>query len=239
MGPFFMNIFEYNYSGQLIQYELKRTSRKTLGVYIYPDRRVQLRVPRKVQLCVIEQYLNKSAPWVLKQLEQLPSESINSAPRFIDGGQHYFCGKVYTLRVRQGRPQRVDWVDDCLYLYSLDVCDEQRSASVLKSWYKQQAQILFKQRLECCWRQLAQFDLTEPSLRLRWMKSRWGSCSTKAVITLNLELIKYPEDCLDYVVMHELCHLREFNHSPKFYTMMDQAMPDWRSKKAALEALKL
>ena len=145
-----MNLFEYQYGSQLIQYELKRTSRKTLGVYIYPNRRVQLRVPHTTRPRVIEQYLNKSAPWVLKQLEQLPSAMVNSAPRFVDGAQHYFCGRAYTLCVRQGRPQRVELAGECLQLFSLDVGDEQRNSSILKRWYKQQAQMIFKQRLECC-----------------------------------------------------------------------------------------
>jgi len=234
-----MKIFEHYHGDQLIQYELKHTRRKTLGLYIYPDRRVQLRVPHRVKPQLIEQYLRKSGGWIVRQLDQLKDKPIEFAPEFISGSTHYFRGQPYTLEIQQGRPQRVAVRGDVLQLYSLDVGDETRTQSVLKNWYKQQAQIVFEDSLGRCWQQMQQFNLPEPSLRLRWMKTRWGSCSSKAVVTLNIELIKYSEKELDYVVIHELCHLREFNHGPKFYAMMDQALPDWRSKKILLEARKL
>lgn len=234
-----MNVFEHYHNGQLIQYELKRTTRKTLGVYVYPNRRVQLRVPHRAKPRHIEQYLDKSGAWIMRQLNQLPSASVDMAPQFITGSVHSFRGQNYILSIRQGRPQRVVIDGELLQLYSLDVNDEQRNKSILKAWYKQQAQTVFTQRLEHCWRQIQGFDLTEPSLRLRWMKRRWGSCSSKAVVTLNVELIKYAETELDYVVVHELCHLREFNHSPKFYAMMDEALPTWRVRKAVLDKVKL
>lgn len=235
---FSMKLFDYYHGDRLIQYELKRTRRKTLGLYIYPDRRVQLRVPYKVESQLIEQYLCKSGPWIVRQLEQL-----KDAPRVlplacVGGTRHYFRGRSYTLEVKEGRPQRVEIEGDHLFLYSLDVSDEPRNKRVLKNWYKQQAKKVFSQRLQYCWQQLQSFGLAEPSLRLRWMKTRWGSCSSKAVITLNIELIKYAETELDYVVIHELCHLREFNHGPKFYAMMDKALPDWRARKITLEARK-
>lgn len=232
-----MNIFEHYHDGQLIQYELKRTSRKTLGVYVYPNRRVQLRVPHKAQTRLIERYLDKSAGWIVEQLGQLKDVPIEL--EFVSGAVHYFRGQAYKLVVQKGRPQRVEIQAGVLQLYSLDMTDESRTKNILKAWYKQQAQIVFTQRLQFCWGQMHSFDLIEPSLRLRWMKTRWGSCSSKAVVTLNIELIKYAETELDYVVIHELCHLREFNHSAKFYAMMDRALPDWRSKKSALESRKL
>ena len=236
---FSMNLFEHYHDGQLIRYELKRTSRKTLGVYVYPSRRVQLRVPHKAKPRLIEQYLDKNGAWIIQQLSQLQNVPTDIAPTFVDGSKHCVRGKLYTLSVRQGRPQRVAVEGEILQLYSLDVSDEQRNERILKDWYKQQAQTVFAQRLEYCWQQVQRFDLVEPSLRLRWMKTRWGSCSSRAVVTLNIELIKYAEPELDYVVVHELCHLREFNHSPKFYAMMDEALPDWRARKAVLDAVKL
>ena len=79
--------------------------------------------------------------------------------------------------------------------------------------------------------------LPAPQLRVRKMRSRWGSCSRSAVITLNLELIRMPLPCIDYVITHELCHLVEFNHGPRFYALQARFIPDWKERKRLLETL--
>ena len=74
-----------------------------------------------------------------------------------------------------------------------------------------------------------------PDIKLRKMKRQWGNCSLKGIITLNTALIKAPEICIDYVILHELCHFAEHNHSPRFYRLLTQVMPDWKIIKAQLD----
>ena len=125
-----MKIFEHYHDGQLIQYELKHTRRKTLGLYVYPDRRVQLRVPHRVRSQLIEQYLCKSGAWIIQQLDQLQDAPIALAAKFVAGSTHYFRGKPYVLEVQQGRPQRVEVQGEVLQLYSLDADDELRTKTI-------------------------------------------------------------------------------------------------------------
>jgi predicted metal-dependent hydrolase len=83
------------------------------------------------------------------------------------------------------------------------------------------------------------FALPPSDIALRKMKSRWGSCSRKGKITLNTQLVRYPMACIDAVVVHELCHLLEFNHSRRFYDLMDRAYPQWRAVDKLLKDLAL
>ncbi len=232
-------MYQYTYQNRTLSYELKRTRRKNLAVYVYPGRRVQLRVPYAARQRHIEQYLQQSGAWIFAQLDQLDAEGAGEVEvtSFAQGSQHFLHGQPYALELhRAARPQRIVRVGNVLQVFSLNPEEPQRTQALLKSWYKTQAAPWFQQRLMHNWQAMAEFDLPQPDLRLRWMKARWGSCSRRAVITLNVELIKYDTALLDYVITHELCHLREFNHSPRFYQMMDKAMPDWRHRKQALEA---
>ena len=76
-----------------------------------------------------------------------------------------------------------------------------------------------------------------PELKIRKMRTRWGSCTKSGVVTLNLELVRMPPECIDYVITHELCHMVEFNHSARFYEVQSRFMPDWKARKQQLEEL--
>ena len=97
-------------------------------------------------------------------------------------------------------------------------------------WYRHQADWLFSERLELCYQLFDGIEPVKPfpELRLRKMRSRWGSCSSRGVITLNTMLVQMPVECIDFVVTHELCHLWELNHSPRFYQLLNSVMPQWR-----------
>lgn len=227
---------QWEHQGQVIAYTVKRTRRKTLGVYVYPDRRVQFRVPQRVRQADIDHYIEQCQSWVFKQLSQLPDPPAQAELIYQSGERHPYLGQFYCLRIQQGRSQSVRLEGDDLQLKSTQPDSAEHLQKQLKQWYRAQAEQLFAERLLQCWRALQDWQLPEPRLRLRWMKSRWGSCSTQAVITLNVELIKYDLELLDYVIVHELCHLLEFNHSHRFYQLMDTAMPNWRDRKRRLEA---
>jgi len=90
-----------------------------------------------------------------------------------------------------------------------------------------------------CLESAASLRLAEVSLRIRPMRRRWGSCSEAGTITLNVDLVKAPLHCIDYVIMHELCHLRVHNHSPAFFRFVGRCMPDWQRRKERLETVVL
>jgi predicted metal-dependent hydrolase len=117
-------------------------------------------------------------------------------------------------------------------------CDPDNSDSVsrlLQDWYLQHAKILFAARLSYWISESRPLAVPEiPTLIVRKMARRWGSCTKRGTITLNVDLIKVPRTFIDYVIVHELCHLRVHSHSPAFYRLLTRAMPDWRQRKERL-----
>lgn len=99
------------------------------------------------------------------------------------------------------------------------------------------ARELFSERYDACWAVFATPGETRPPLRLREMRSRWGSLAPSGRITLNTYLVRAPVDCLDHVIFHELCHLRERGHGPRFYAQLERYVPEWRERRRELREL--
>ena len=108
---------------------------------------------------------------------------------------------------------------------------------MLDTWYREQARRHFNTEIDRQFPFFADRGHARPLLRVKRMKSRWGSLSSRGYINLNLALIQLPRPCLEYVVTHELCHLEHMNHGPGFQRLMDQRLPDWRARKALLNRL--
>ncbi len=107
--------------------------------------------------------------------------------------------------------------------------------NLMDKWYLEKANTRFNKSLMQCWLKFSRFDLIKPKLSIKHMKMRWGSLSSNGTVTLNRDLIKAPVECIDYVVMHELCHLKYNDHSPDFYKLLDSVIPDWEKVKHKLE----
>ncbi|MDE2953075.1 MAG: M48 family metallopeptidase, partial [Gemmatimonadota bacterium] len=105
----------------------------------------------------------------------------------------------------------------------------------LEEWYRSKANIYFSRVFEECWHPFHKKRIDKPTLKIRNMKTRWGSLSRKGNLTLNLGLIKAPRECIEYVVIHELCHLFHPNHGAEFYNLLELMLPDWIKRKHKLE----
>ena len=106
---------------------------------------------------------------------------------------------------------------------------------LMDQWYLNKALLHFNESLDRCWKKFQKFDSAKPSISVKRMKKRWGSLSKKGLMTLNPELIKAPKECIDYVVTHELCHIKYHNHSAEFYNLLYSILPDWKMIKQKLE----
>ncbi|KAB7623690.1 M48 family metallopeptidase [Alkalilimnicola sp. S0819] len=221
--------------GHRIDYTLRRSRRRSIGLYLHPDGRVELRAPMQCSAAEAEGFLLKKLDWLLGKQAELQARPRPEPLRFENGARHPYLGERYPLRARLG-PKGGEFTGGAIVLRLRRPDDPAALREALHAWYRQQARQVFAERLAACHGALAHWGIPLPELGLRWMRSRWGSCSSRGRVNLNLELIKQPLACIDYVIVHELCHLREFNHSPRFYALMDEALPDWRERKARLAA---
>lgn len=217
------------------EYTLKRSRRRTLAIHVRPGPVVEVRAPQRLARAVIDRFIAERAGWIDAKLAELQALPAPFRPAYTDGEHHPYLGYEYPLAVLS-RARGVALRDGRLRVGVADAGDSEAVERALQRWYRDRAHAVFRDRLDRALAGLATWGLPQPRLTVRAMRRRWGSCSSTGKVTLNLHLIKMPVALLDYVIHHELCHLLEMNHSPRFYALMDAAMPDWRGHRHNLRA---
>jgi predicted metal-dependent hydrolase len=223
------------YGSSTICYELTYVPRKTLAISVHPDLRVTVKAPEGSSLSDIEDKVRQRADWILKQQRELEIYLPHLPPRqYVSGETHRYLGRQYRLKVIESGKESVKLTRGFITVSVPDRADTGRVRRVLEDWYRGQAQQVFQERLAACFPRLERFGARYPGLEVRVMKSRWGSTSPAGVMRLNVKLVKVPKTYIDYVICHELCHLLEPNHSPRYYELLDRVLPDWRERRDKL-----
>jgi predicted metal-dependent hydrolase len=226
------------YGSRQIPYRLELRDRKTLAITVFPDLSVRVRAPRQAADAAIEQVLRRRASWILRQQRFFAQFQPRTPPReYVSGETHLYLGRQYRLRVRAAEREGVGLNAGYLYVFTPEPGEAARVRQLLARWYRARARRWFRTRLGACLRSAAGRGLDPPRLQIRRMAARWGSCGPSGTLTLNVDLIRAPRACVDYVIVHELCHLRHPNHSPEFYRLLETSMPDWRERKLRLEKM--
>ncbi len=211
--------------------------RKTRSlIKILPDGGVLVDVPVSVNLLQIRHWVAEQAEWLLRRRDEIKTSAGFVCPlSYIEDEEHLFLGERYRLRPISHRhhlqPQGIS--AQSLHIHIANT-DPDSIKHRLWRWYREQARTVFQQRLADLSETVPWVELV-PELKLRKMRRRWGSCNSRGLVTLNTHLIKAPIEFIDYVILHELCHLRELNHSRRFYRLMDHVLPEWRSVKQRLD----
>jgi predicted metal-dependent hydrolase len=223
---------------QVIHYEVIHRPRVTRRIHLEITVEGELLVvaPKRMGRRAINAALQQRAGHVARFLNEARSKHQDlPVLSYTSGERHLYLGLKIPLAIHEqpGKRGQVRISGEQIYVQT----PEQSPAQVknqLTRWYRQQAGQLFAQRLRH-YSNLAPWTAGQlPVMRLRLMKRTWGSCSGKGVITLNPHLVKAPEDCIDYVVAHEICHLREHNHGRAFYALQEQLYPQWQQTKSQL-----
>ena len=231
------SILTLQYGNQAIAYELSFDGRGTLGISVHPDLRVTVEAPTGTPQAEIEARLLKRAAWILRRQRQYQTYLPHLPPRqYVSGESHRFLGRQYRLKVLAAAGEAVSLDRTYLYVRLPDPTNRPRIRELLDSWYLDRARVVFAERLAACFPKLQHAGISFPGLAIRAMSSRWGSTSPAGGITLNVKLIQMPRACTDYVVFHELCHLKEPNHSPAYYRLLERVLPDWRERRSRLNA---
>lgn len=225
----------FHFGTKSIEYQLTHSNRKTLGISVLPDLRVSVVAPLGASPKKIESILLRRAPWILKQQEFfLAFFPKQPAKRFISGETHYYLGRQYRLKVTRGKKESVRLVGRFIHVTCLDRDNVKR---LLKNWYLRLAGMRFSLYADDWIERFKRYGVQPRNFIIREMPKRWGSCTAKHNIILNPELIKAPRGCIEYVIMHELCHLVHHNHTQKFVDLQTKMMPSWEKWKMRLEKL--
>jgi predicted metal-dependent hydrolase len=222
-----------------IIYSVNYTDRKTLAIHVYPDGQVFVDAPISVSNDAIAKKVKKKASWIIKQ--KLQFEAYPPAlpqRRYVSGEAHRYLGRQYRLLVKQGIAEQVKLLQGQLVVEAFHPKNNERVKSLLQEWYRLRARTIFSERYDFCVRQVGKLGIEHhQGFQLRFMPSRWGSCTNQGNIILNPELIAAPKDCIDYVITHELCHLKERNHSQAFYKLLAGVMKDWELRRKRLNEM--
>lgn len=229
-------LLRIEYGSEAIDFLLTRRDRKTLAITVHPDLRVEVSAPLDATEDAILSRVRKRARWILRQRRQFLSWMPKPVPRrYLPGETHRYLGRQYRLKLIPSVECGVFLRGGFIEVHAPLTADPGAVKKQLDRWLRHQAGLRFRKELAKALARMTRHSLPSPTLRLLRMPKRWGSCTNKGEILLNPELIKTPAICIEYVIFHELCHLKHPNHGPAFFRMLDAVLPDWRARKDRLE----
>ncbi len=226
-----------DYGQTFIEYQLTYTERENLAIHVHPDTQVTVDAPLGSDFSEIEKRLRKRAAWILRQQRNFRRYSFDIPPRqYVSGETHRYLGKQYQLKVLQSEDGKeyVKMDREHILVCARDKNDLAKVKKLLIDWYRRQALKIFSERLDAWFPRFERYNIKRPRIFVREMRSRWGSCTAAGKMTLNLKLVMVPKQFIDYLIMHEMCHLIEHNHSQVFYVLMSKVMPRWEEQREKL-----
>ena len=228
-----ITIQSFKFGSREINYELTYQERKTLGIRVYPDCKVRVIAPNETTEEKLKSKLREKAPWIIKQqLEFLSYHPLTPPRQFVNGETHLYLGRQYKLRIEKAATNEVKLLRGRLLALKKD---NTTAKNLISEWYRDKASVHFEETLKKILPYFNRYNIDQPELQIRQMPTRWGSCTPKGKVILNPELIKAPKGSIEYVIIHELCHLVHHNHTRAFYDLQETIMPDWKKWKERLE----
>lgn len=222
------------YGNRRIAFDVVRSSTVTDRVRITVDPMVGVRVlaPIDATDSDVRAAVQRRAPWVCKYLAA--DDRAVPRGRGISGEQILYLGRRYMLKVVKGDASSAKLVGGMLKV-TVPPGDSADPRSLVRSWYSERAGRYFRRRVAHLFTPNLDGGDSAPELRLQWMRRQWGSCSPAGRITLNPLLVRAPRTCVDYVIVHELCHRQHHDHGAAFRRLLTARMPDWAERKELLE----
>ncbi len=216
-----------------MNFEIIRRKRKTMSIHVYRDQRVVVRAPLRCKDKEIELFYDKHRNWITKKLQESKQYPGLKESRYINDGSLRLLGETYTISVRKGLPHRVTKKSNQIIVVQGDENDTVKTERMLTKWKRTFAADLYEKQL-ALWSAKFPQPLRDYQFKIRKMSRQWGNCNHKGIITINSQLIRYPQACVDYVLVHELTHLKHLHHGRTFYGLMEKVMPDWQDNKRLL-----
>lgn len=226
------------YKNHIIEYSLSRNAKKNVNFRIKGNGEVCISAPPRVSKSELEKMILEKAEWILINRSKVLEKKSNLSKIQIENGSHIFLnGNRKFIKIISENNNKVFVHENMITLQIKEkyINSTEYINNYFESWIKELTYNICDKMIDKYLIKLEKYNLTKPELTIRTMNSRWGSCiPTKNKITLNKNLIYPPIECLEYVVLHELSHLIEANHSKNFYKIIENIMPDWKERKKIL-----
>lgn len=232
------NALRIEYGTTQIPFALQYSKRKTLGITVTPDKKVKVIAPINSNYEQVLKKLEKRASWISKQIRAFDSYQSSlhvKKKEYVSGETWLYLGRKYRLKVIGGDKEFVRMSGRYIQVFVFDKENKTRISNLLMAWYRSHAKEKFEERLEQFSSLTRREQINVNQCIIRRMEKRWGSCTSRRNIVLNLSLIQASVQCVDYVIAHELCHLKHLNHGKQFHKMLMKYMPDWVMRKKKLE----
>lgn len=222
-----------------IPYLLTRKPVKNVNLRIKPEGEVLVSASNSVPTDFIDAFIEKKQRYIFSALSRYEEKKklFQAVPkRYVSGESYDLLGKSLRLKVEANKEENVYTDGVYIFLKVKDKDDFRHKEIMMSKWLKQYQTTVFEELLQEKYLLFEKYGVTYPTLKIRNMTSRWGSCQPKkGIITLNSKLIEAPRNCIEYVILHELVHFIHPNHSRQFWDFVAMMMPDWKERKEELE----
>lgn len=225
------------YGSQTIQFELRRTTRKTMAIHVHPNKHVEVVAPKQSEIGKIYEKIKKRAKWIKTQQRYFDQFPLKVPERqYVSGENHRYLGRQLRLKIRRDVQSGVKLSGQFLLISAHYPNNPKHIKELVDDWFKERARSKFKERLAVCLERFPNTRKFAPQgMMIRHLSNRWGSMTGAKRLVLNTKLIHAPIACIDYVIIHELCHIQHPDHSSKFWKLLTAMLPDWEKRKKKLE----
>jgi hypothetical protein len=223
------------YGTEMIPFTVQFRKRKTLEIQVKPPGHVHVVAPVGTREETIRQVVEKKGAWIVRKLAGVRErESKKMVHHFVAGELFLFLGRHYMLQLVEApllkKPTVTLAKDQLIIQTPLSEASILRQA--LEKWYRQKGQEIITERVQAY---SHYFDVRPASIKVKEQKKRWGSCTSRGDLLFNWRIVMAPLSVIDYVVVHEMCHMVHMNHSPQFWDLVAAVLPDYKQRKAWLK----
>ncbi len=225
-----------NYGTKELFFDLKQSKRKSLSIEVYPDNSIRVLAPLASSMEEIKKVILKKSRWIIRQQHYFEQFLPKTPEReYVSGETHYYLGRGYLLKIRPGQKNVIKLKGGCFHVEYCGYDAQKITKNLMAKWYYEHSEKKFFTIANEMFLKFKEFELDKPNIDIKRMAKRWGSCQKNGKIIINPEIIKAPTKCIEYVITHEMCHLVQFSHDKKFYTLLSEKMPNWEKWKNRLE----
>ena len=226
--------------GERIVYTLEFKKVKNINLRVHPDGEVFVSAPPRCPAEQVDRFVTEKGGFIFAARKKLEDRQPPQQKKFESGETYPLLGRTYRIAVVKAENERVQTDGDVICIYVRNPADSARRQKLFSEWLTRRCEKVFGETADAVYEKLKVYGVPYASITIRDMKSRWGSCKpSEKKITLNKQLIKADEECVEYVIVHEYAHFLHPNHSPAFHAFVASILPDWKARNARLKKVEI